>query len=137
MVGTLSLVLVAGMTSPAFAETEVVFFEDFDDTLTGWNQILCIASAPDGQICQIGQATELVNDPPNEPPNSLSFWGFVEVADSIVSTPVGPVETRYAKSFSIIEEDDYELEAVLGIKDCRGTGICHIETNLALPMRSR
>jgi len=113
----------------AFALTEQIFFEDFDIALAGWNQSLCNLTAPAFQVCIIGQDTGLIVPPatPNVPPNSLPNWGFVEVTDPRGGPPLGPVEVRYTKSFTVVDEDDYDVSAWLGIRDCQS---CNISTLL-------
>jgi len=122
---SIALVLLGSLNS-ASAVTETVFEEDFDNGLTGWSQSVCIRSDLMNQICEIDQAVELF-DFPNDPPNSFPFWGFVQIDDR--EHPSGPeaVEVRYKKSFNVSVEDDYNVSAWLGIKDCSG---CNIRTQL-------
>ncbi len=109
-----------------FAVSEILFEEHFDAALVGWNQILCNLTAPASQVCIIGQDPGLL-DPPNDPPNSLPNWGFVEVTDPRAGPDLGPIEVRYAKSFTVVDEDDYDVSAWLGVKDCVS---CNISTLL-------
>jgi len=113
----------------AFAVSDILFDEDFDGALVGWNQSLCNLTAPASQVCIIGQDTGLLVPPgdPNVPPNSLPNWGFVEVNDPRAGPDLGPIEVRYAKSFTVVDEDDYDVSAWLGIKDCVS---CNISTLL-------
>jgi hypothetical protein len=107
---------------------QVVFDENFDSGLSGWSQSLCIRNDPDRQTCEIGQATELLNAPPNNlSPNSLPNWGYVQVNDIAHPSPAGSPEVRYQKTFNVIEEDDYDISAWLGTKDCGG---CNVFTRL-------
>lgn len=109
-----------------FGLTETVFDEDFDGAIAGWTESLCDISDP-SQTCSIGQATELL-DPPNDPPTSLPNWGFVEItAIGIGGSATTPVEIRYQESFFVTNEDDYDVRAFLGIKDCNS---CHMSTRL-------
>jgi len=125
----LAIALIAGtflvsIIPSSFAET--VFDENFDSALTGWSESLCVLTAPLEQVCSIGQDTELL-DPPNDMPNSPPFWGFVQIDDPRAGPDLGPIEVRYSKSFTIINEDDYQVRAWLGIKDCIG---CMVSTSL-------
>jgi len=118
------LVLVGSQN--VFAGTEIVFEEDFDGILVGWSESVCNRNDLIGQTCILGQATGLFDV--NEPPPSLPNWGFVEIED-LVSNDGGflPIEVRYQKSFNVPSEDDYNVSAWLGIKDCFG---CNISTQL-------
>ena len=107
----------------AYAITETVFFEDFDDPLSGWSQSVCIRNDPPRQTCNIGQHTVLEN---GEPPNSVPNWGFVTIVDVGVSTS-GGAEVRFQKSFNVIEEDDYDVSSWLGTMSCSG---CNKRTQL-------
>jgi len=117
-------IILASALPSSFAET--VFDENFDSALTGWSESLCVLTAPLEQVCSIGQDTELL-DPPNDMPNSPPFWGFVQIDDPRAGPDLGPIEVRYSKSFTIINEDDYHVIAWLGIKDCIG---CMVSTSL-------
>jgi hypothetical protein len=111
----------------AFALTETVFDEDFDGALVGWSESLCNLNNPPTQVCRLDQATTLF-DPPNELPNSLPNWGFVEIEAN--GGEFIPVEVRYAKSFNVVNEDDYTVSSWLGVKDCSGLGDCHIASRI-------
>lgn len=111
------------MPNSAYAITETVFFEDFDDPLSGWSQSVCIRNDPPRQTCNIGQHTALEN---GEPPNSLPNWGFVTILDVGVVT-AGGAEVRFQKSFNVIEEDDYDVSSWLGTMSCSG---CNKRTQL-------
>jgi len=106
----------------------VVFEENFDNGLVGWTESVCIRNDPTRQTCEIGQATELNNAPPNNlSPHSLPNWGFVQVNDVAHPSPPGSPEVRFQKTFNVIDEDDYDVSAWLGTKDCGG---CNISTRL-------
>ena len=109
----------------AYATTEQVFFEDFDGGLAGWTESLCNRNDVVNQVCIIGLDTQLL-DLPNELPESLPNWGFVEITATGGSLFV-PVEVRFEKSFTVFNEDDYIVSAWLGIKDCNS---CNIATQL-------
>jgi len=101
---------------PMPIDTEIVFKENFDGILTGWSESLCNTNDP-SQVCSIGQVTRLPQ-PPNESPNSLPNWGFVQIAATGAGSSEIPVEVRYQKSFNVAQEADYEISAVLGVNDC-------------------
>lgn len=127
-VASLSILLSSQESS---AVSEIVFEEDFDGILTGWIESVCNTAGPINQIeqiCRIDQTTNLF-DPPNEPPNSLPNWGFVEIEDTglNVGSATTPIEVRYQKSFNVVTEDDYDVSVWLGIRDCQG---CNISTQL-------
>ena len=113
-----------GSLNSAFAITETVFEEDFDNGLSGWSESLCTVHRP-SQTCIIGQRTELF-DPPNELPNSLPNWGIVQVTDT-GGSDLGPIAVRFAKTFNVADEDVYDVRAWIGLKDCQG---CNISTQL-------
>jgi len=114
-----------------FAVTETVFEEDFDGSLIGWSESLCNRNEPPGQTCSLQQATQLL-DAPNDSPPSLPNWGYVEILDFTQDAFPGSAEVRYQKNFNVITEDDYDVSAFLGVKDCGGNGVvvCHIASRL-------
>jgi len=114
----------------AYGATEQVFFEDFDGALVGWTESLCNRNEPAGQTCSLQQTTQLF-DVPNEPAISSPNWGFVEIFDFTIQGFPGSAEVRYQKSFNVVTEDDYDISAVLGVKDCQGGNIpCHIASRV-------
>ena len=126
ILGTIILVFtitfLLSSTQYSLAITETIFEENFDGNLTGWSESLCDLTAPENQTCSIGQAKEL-RDPPNDPPNSLPYWGYVEVFDPRGGPDLGSIEIRYSKPFEVIIEDDYDIMAWIGTKDCSGCSI--------------
>ncbi|MGI0057992.1 MAG: hypothetical protein ACREAK_11555, partial [Nitrosarchaeum sp.] len=113
-----------------FAVTETVFDEDFDGVLVGWSESLCIKSEPAGQTCSMQQTTQLI-DTPFESPTSPPNWGFVEIFDFTQQGFPGSAEVRYQKDFNVVTEDDYDISAVLAVKDCQGgTDPCHIASKV-------
>ena len=124
------LLLVPLGAQNAFAGMDTVFDEDFDGPLVGWSESLCVRNEPAGQTCSIQQTTQLI-DAPNELPPSAPNWGFVEILDFTIQGFPGSAEVRYKKLFEVDTEDDYDISAVLGVKDCQGGPVvCHIASRI-------
>jgi len=122
----IATVLIVSLAQSSHQATEIVFEENFDGVLSGWIETVCNRNDPPTQVCILGQATVLF-DPPNEPAPSAPNWGFVEIFAGGGGGVTTPIEIRYQKTFNVAEEDDYDVSAWLGIKDCSG---CNISTQL-------
>ena len=112
-----------GVNQIAFAGTEVIFFEDFDDTLAGWTQTLC-QTLDASQSCTIIQAEfaqPLSSYRPLAPAISEPYWGVVRIFDSDASSCSGPVEARYSKEFVVVNNGEYQIKAVIGVTNGAGT----------------
>ena len=115
---SLIAVLIGTTTTSAFATTETIFNENFDGTLTGWNQILCNTNHPT-QICSLVQDAFIPNphNPEKAPAPSSPYWGSVRL-QAFGEGSLTPIEVRYQKSFSVTTDGDYDVSAVLGVTDC-------------------
>jgi hypothetical protein len=88
-----------------------VFFENFDDGIVSdWTQSQCFLRNS-GQACEIGTST-FPQPVPSEP-----LWGFVQVRD-FVSGCAGSVATKFANTFTVDVEDNYDVSAFMFASTC-------------------
>lgn len=121
--GAFFILLVSSLgVNSAFAGAEVIFVEDFDDTLDGWSQSIC-HTLDASQSCSILQsefAQHSSSFHPLDPAISEPYWGVVKIFDSDNGTCSGPVEVRYSKEFVVPSTGEYNLETVIGVTNCAG-----------------
>ena len=116
LAGIVALVLVAGMTSPAFAET--VFEENFDGAIAGWAQNLALSDTTNTGAtfdpCP-GLDTVLLQ---GESAPSAPNWGYVQA--TLSGGDGTPINVVCEKSFDVADDGMYTVSTVLGTSDCDG-----------------
>ncbi|GEM_PF-6550223 len=107
-----------GITNPfptvveAGAISEIVFEENFDTVLSGWNQTVCQASSPEQQ-CIMDTVTTI-----GVPPPSLPNWGRVGIIDGGFNCLPGSIKATFEKKFNVANEGDYMLSATMSGSGC-------------------
>jgi len=117
----ITTVLVFSLAQSSYQVTEIVFEENFDDTLTGWSESVCDRNDPN-QICSLIQDTVIpqAHNPVSAPAPSPPNWGAARIEAFGGGSSILPIEVRYQKTFNVAEADDYDISAWLGITDCSG-----------------
>lgn len=109
----------------AAAVTEVVFDENFDGGLSGWNLTVCQVTAnPPDQECILATRNTFNGVSPPSSPN----WGIAGVAKQPNCLP-GSIKATFEKKFNVANEGDYTLSATMGGPTC---DICKIFAQLFL-----
>ena len=107
-----------GITNPlptlvdAAAINQVVFEENFDSGLSGWNLTLCQATSGEQQ-CVLDTITSIGIPPPSSP-----NWGRAGVIDSPGNCIGGSIEAIFTKEFNVANEGDYTLGTTIGGSTC-------------------
>ncbi len=124
------MILSIGLVSsiPAvFAETEIIFEENFDNGLSGWTLSQCTLGIAAHQECNIGTSTtssafDTVNNAPSSP-----NWGYTEIFSDYPPCKYEPIEVKHKKTFTVDEEGDYDLSSQIATTTCT---TCKISSQL-------